>query len=228
MRNRSLKRHSWCCGRSRHRGALSASGQPRGLKWRWLLDGRPCGNLPSVWSASGSALITRCEWLVGPAAAMPGWPLRAGVRSGCVPRGLNKSSSVDPEPSLGVRPNMQTRFAPKVEKTLGHCRKPHMGTGALRARKAGHRRVTPVGSVPSVHSGYADMVCGAGPRSGGLGVRIVISPDTSCIVYDTLDVETVTRVEVALRRCGTRRSSAAVGGWRQPVFSSSGESTQSR
>src|SRR6187200_2350739 len=120
---------------------------------------------------------------------MPGWPLRAGVRSGCVPRGLNKSSSVDPEPSLGVRPNVQTGFAPKVEKTLGHCRKPHMGTGALRARKAAHRRVTPVGSVPSVHSGYADMVCGAGPRSGGLGVRIVISPDTSCIVYDTLDVE---------------------------------------
>ena len=33
-------------------------------------------------------------------------------------------------------------------------------------------------------------------------LRIVISPDTSCIVYDTLDVETVTRVEVALRRRG--------------------------
>ena len=157
---------------------------------------------------------------------MPGWPLRAGVRSGCVPRGLNKSSSVDPEPSLGVRPNMQTRFAPKVEKTLGHCRKPHMGTGALRARKAAHRRVTPVGLVPSVHNGYADMVCGAGPRSGGLGVRIVISPDTSCIVYDTLDVETVTRVEVALRRRGTRRSSAAVGGWRQPVFRAHGRQRQ--
>ena len=108
------------------------------------------------------------------------------------PGRVEQSSSVDHAPSLGVRPNVQTGFAPKVEETLGHCRKPHMGTGALRARKAAHRRVTPVGSVPSVHSGYADMVCGAGPRSGGLGVRIVISSDTSCIVYDTLDVETVT------------------------------------
>lgn len=148
---------------------------------------------------------------------MPGWPLRAGVRSGCVPRRLNKSSSVDPEPSLGVRPNVQTGFAPKVEKTLGHCRKPHMGTGALRARKAAHRRVSPVESVPSVHSGYADMVCGAGPRSGGLGVRIVISSDTSRIVYDTLDVETVTRVEVALRRRGT--SSVKCNGGRMAATS---------
>jgi len=89
----------------------------------------------------------------GPAERDVSWPFSAGVRSGCVPDGLNKSPSVDHAPSLGVRPNMQTGFAPKVEETLGYCRKPHMGTGAFRAREASHLRLTFVGPVPSVHSG---------------------------------------------------------------------------
>ena len=80
-------------------------------------------------------------------------------------------SSVDHAPSLGVRPNMQTGFAPKVEETLGHCRKPHMGTSAFRARKAAHLRLTLVGPVPSVHSGMQTWYAGQ--------VRIAISADTT-------------------------------------------------
>ena len=107
--------------------------------------------------ALASGLGVDYSRLVGPAEAEIGWPLSAGIRSGFVTRGLNNSSgfdsSVDHAPSLGVRPNMQTGFTPKVEEALGHCRKPHMGTSAFRACEAAHLRLTFVGPVPSVHSG---------------------------------------------------------------------------
>ena len=157
--------------------------------------------------------------------AMPGWPLSAGIRSGCVPRGLNNSSSVDHAPSLGVRPNVQTGFAPKVEETLGHCRKPHMGTGAFRARKAAHLRLTSVGPVPSVHSGMQTWYAGQAHFSS---VRIAISSDTTRIVYDTLDVDTVTG---GGRSATTRHVVGQVQRWADgsnQSFSSPGASTQSR
>ncbi len=121
-----------------------------------------------------SALITHSR---RPSGARAVGSFSAG--SGCVPDGLSSSPSVDHAPSLGVQPNVQTGFAPKVEETLGYCRKPHMGTGAFRARKAAHLRLTPVGPLPSAHSVMRTWYAGQ--------VRIAISADTivvtTCLMW---------------------------------------------
>ena len=176
-------RHVWAMDirrgdRDRHAGSLLVWWRPR---LRVLLRPHSVVNrcVRHLSSASNqrpaSALITRCS--SAQRSAMPVGRSARG-RSGCVPDGLNNSPSVDHAPSLGVRPNVQTGFAPKVEETLGYCRKPHMGTGAFRARKAAHLRLTFVGPLPSVHSGMQTWYAGQ--------VRIAISADTTRIVTTCL------------------------------------------